>query len=323
MRDRKLKSGRSGTQKKDEGAKEQQMSHNTLLREEIECISNRDITVIEKHTNVEEEGDELVEDVDDCLNGEDGNQVECSNEDLNKSVLPSGSISVKLYKCHTCGKEFSKKPYAKSHCRAKPSWKCDLCGSEIKQASNVKRHKERCTRKLKPAPAPAPTEKQLNVLHCAECGKEFPTAFNLVRHRKAKHNIEQVNQMKCSVEGCNFSTVSGQQMKRHSTMAHTSTSMDVKCSKCEFICFTESGLRKHMRIVHGTECPKCDKFFSSEKKLEVHIMIMHKEVEVTSENSEQIVVSRKIGEHACHKIPIRLLQSTEIHTDENAPVIEA
>ena len=36
------------------------------------------------------------------------------------------------YSCETCGRKFSKKPYANAHCKPKSLWKCDNCGIEIK-----------------------------------------------------------------------------------------------------------------------------------------------------------------------------------------------
>ena len=53
--------------------------------------------------------------------------------------------------------------------------------------------------------------------------------------------------------------------------------------------------------VHGVDCKFCAKLFSSDKKLEAHVNIFHKGL--TSDNPDEIVVSRRIGEHAQYNIP--------------------
>ena len=166
-------------------------------------------------------------------------------------------------------------------------------------------------------------------LKCVECCKEFPKVFNLVRHMKLVHDMTQEKHLKCLADDCQFTTDSKKQMKKHSTMSHGVANLTVKCSKCEFSCYSSSGLRHHMVTIHGTACPVCDKLFSSEDRLEVHMKAQHEETQSRStvKNSvkpDQIIVSRRIGEHAFVKIPdINICDENpeEIIGDENENVI--
>ena len=78
------------------------------------------------------------------------------------------------YSCQTCGRKFTKKPYANAHCKPKSSWKCDKCGMEIKQFNNVKRHERICSKPSK--------LKDVQDLTCTECGRKFTKRCNLERH---------------------------------------------------------------------------------------------------------------------------------------------
>ena len=55
--------------------------------------------------------------------------------------------------------------------------------------------------------------------------------------------------------------------------------------------------------IHGIECKTCFKLFSTSSQLEVHVNVEHDGKEVTTDNSDQIIVCRRIGEHASHLIP--------------------
>ena len=215
---------------------------------------------------------------------------EDGRNDTSEKTVPKVQL---LYTCLKCGKKFAKKHYAKVHCRGSP-WKCENCRTVIKQGCNVKRHKERCVKKQ----MQKAVIKQVKVFSCDECGQQFANCFNLARHGRVQHGFVTDGQIKCPVNECSFSTNSRQQMTRHSTMAHSS--MDVKCAVCEFMCYSDSGLRKHMFTIHGLECEKCGMLFSSEDKLNAHSE-KHTE-ELSNDKSSQVVVTRRIGEHASHLV---------------------
>ena len=143
--------------------------------------------------------------------------------------------------------------------------------------------------------------KKVDNLKCMECDKDFASMFNLVRHRVKVHHHVTFNKIVCPVKHCPFSTNGELQMNRHAKMSHSSK--NVKCKKCDYVCLSKSGLRKHTINIHGIECKTCFKLFSSQSQLEVHANVEHDGKEVTKDNSDQIVVSRRIGEHASHFIP--------------------
>ena len=86
-------------------------------------------------------------------------------------------------------------------------------------------------------------------------------------------------------------------MTRHTTLSHTRK--DVKCQVCGHMLSSVSGLRKHMIAIHGLECDICGKLFKEDDMLKSHKELYHKSLP-SSETSSQVVISRKIGEHATY-----------------------
>lgn len=203
--------------------------------------------------------------------------------------IPEESNAKFMYECEKCGKRFTKKSFAKVHCRVKvkATSKCEICGLLIKR-SYVKLHKTRCTLKKERV------SKQAPAFTCSICGKEFSNQFNMIRHSKKKHGIIKLGELKCQVPDCSFSTNSECQMKGHTTKAHTGKT--VKCKVCGFGCTSDSGMSKHMIAIHGFECKMCGKLFSTETRLHVHTRMKHEIQDTTT--AGQVVVSRIIGEHA-------------------------
>ena len=141
--------------------------------------------------------------------------------------------------------------------------------------------------------------KVVKTFRCDECDDEFGSNFNLLRHRRKMHHVVLFNKFVCPVSQCPFTTDREIPLKIHIRKAHSSK--DNNCSQCDYLCSSISGLRKHMINVHGVGCKFCSKLFSSDKKLEVHVNIYHKGL--TSDKPDEIVVSRRIGEHAQYSIP--------------------
>ena len=230
-------------------------------------------------------------------------EEDSDNDFISTNISEEGQERVKrvsLYECEKCGRKFAKKPYALKCCKPKATWKCNMCGREIKQAGNVKRHQASCPKIVKPK-KPMKVVKEIENLKCIECDKDFSSMFNLLRHRVKVHHLVTFNKIVCPVQQCPFSTNGERQMNRHVKMSHSSK--NVKCKKCDYVCISISGLRKHMINIHGIECKTCFKLFSTRSKLEVHVNVEHDGKEVTTDNSDQIIVCRRIGEHASHLIP--------------------
>ena len=255
--------------------------------------SDKGIDATEEVYEVRAETENVLFDLNEHSNEEEVIEPQLKNGsgEVDKNIDERGNAtkSMMLYECPKCGKKYAKKHYAKIHCRVKPSWICEICGKEIKEKCNVKRHMKRCLKKQRKESV----VKQARIFHCGECGQQFPNSFNLTRHSRVAHNTDPVGCLKCPVADCSFSTDRKQQMTRHNTMAHSTRNK--KCEVCEFMCCSESGLRKHRLTIHGLECQSCGKLFSTENKLTAH---MKKHPEIVTSGAGQIVVTRKIGEHA-------------------------
>ena len=194
------------------------------------------------------------------------------------------------YQCQKCSKTFIKKHYADVHCREKSLIKCETCGA-FKSRKNIKRHKEYCAKEMQKVLKKAPA------FTCSFCGKKFPNYFNMKRHETKIHGKNHVKDIRCAVLDCGFSARTTLQMARHTTLSHGNK--DVKCQVCGHMLSSVSGLRKHMIAIHGLKCEICGRLFKVEDMLKAHKEVHHKNLQ-SSETSSQVVISRKIGEHATY-----------------------
>ena len=228
-----------------------------VIRKENNLRSVISVEMIDLSTNntIPESTQNIVyENISSVSNGE-GKQLESDDKDSDIdeiSKIDDTTKCAKLYSCMTCGKMFAKKPYAKRHCQTKPVWKCELCGTEIKQSCNIKRHQSRCP---KEKITPEKSVKQVKATKCVDCSKEFQNEYTLLRHMKIKHQLVSFKKIVCQVKMCPFTTDHKNRLKTHVTEEHTSKS--VTCDQCEFVCFTKSGLGRHMKTNHGKECEVC------------------------------------------------------------------
>ena len=137
-------------------------------------------------------------------------------------------------------------------------------------------------------------------MKCDQCEREFTTWSNVVRHKKLVHNMFKESTLKCSAGDCDFTTWSHKQMKKHVTVTHAETEKTFHCKKCAYACLSSSGLRHHMVSIHGVACRVCHKLFSTANRVDIHMRKEHVHVypQSSDDTMDQIVVSRKIGEHA-------------------------
>ena len=225
--------------------------------------------------------------------GSEGSNDEQSDTEAD-TVIDNEEENNISYPCSKCGKQFSRKYFAKLHCKEKPPKKCETCGVTI-STKNMKRHKVACAKKAKTV------NKQAPVFTCSVCGKQFSkNAFNLRRHMQKIHGEIFVGQLKCPILDCEFSTNIQHQMNRHTTISHGSKKK--KCTICGYKLSTESGLRKHMLAIHGFGCEKCGQQYPSEDMLKAHQESNHKEQMPSSDRTGQVIVSRNIGEHSTFNI---------------------
>ena len=260
---------------------------NVHENQELATVGTEAETVLKGNENNNDEETHEVNNNDSC-------NERTEETELLLQVKPVSSLKKILYKCEVCSKTFTKKAYAMGHCKNKKVWQCGKCGTEIRNAQNIKRHKVRCSK-----PKPVKVSNQPGSFKCPDCGNQYPSKTNLLRHRRITHGVEIVGDLQCSDENCTFSCDDPKQMKRHRTFSHDGRPK-IKCQKCLHECFSKSGMLKHMGADHSIECSQCDQVCSSEKNLRLHKLRAHKEI---GENLPQrIVVRRNIGEHAYHQI---------------------
>ena len=165
---------------------------------------------VQEHTKqVEEENCDVESqqvDLSELVNGEElenSSDVE-ENDETNPEAnrLPNGEEEYnqmkKLYQCSKCGKTFTRKHFAKMHCKEKQLIKCESCGA-FKSRKNIKRHKEFCDKNMQKGLKQA-------VFTCSCCGKKFPNFFNMKRHETKIHGMNHVKTVRCTVPGCGFSS---------------------------------------------------------------------------------------------------------------------
>ena len=268
--------------KEQEKHRRKEQEHNRQEEEEEEETCNVESQQVNLSESVDgeepensfdvEENDEINPEANSFLNGE---------EEYNQRR--------KSYQCLKCGKTFTRKHFAKMHCKEKQLIKCESCGA-FKSRKNIKRHKEFCAKNMQKVLKQA-------VFTCSCCGKKFPNYFNMKRHETKIHGKNPVKAVRCTVPDCGFSSNTTHQMARHTTLSHSRK--DVKCQVCGHMLSSVSGLRKHMNAIHGLECDICGKLFKDEDMLKSHKGLHHKNLP-SSDTSSQVIISRKIGEHSIY-----------------------
>ena len=146
-------------------------------------------------------------------NLEDDQSVETS---VDNHKLP------KIYSCKKCGKMFSRKKYANSHCTKASSWICSECGVIISQENNISRHKNKCGSKkiAKNQPKKDSTvDPEPPKCFCPFCGSCFKNIPSMTTHINKKHQSEKIGDFLCDM--CEFRTAKESHLKKHVTMTHT------------------------------------------------------------------------------------------------------
>ena len=245
-------------------------------------------------------------------------------DDIASSSIPGDKAKSFRFSCKKCGKGFHRRGYAEKHCMKNKSWACPICCQVIEHKKNVKRHESSCKKRCEPK-----EKSSSRSYKCKECGLMYPSKFNLERH-ELLHGIISTKIHTCEVVDCNFSSNSLKQVKRHITLKH-STTIRIPCSKCDQQFLSRAGLLNHNRWEHGVNCDLCSISFSTERRLIQHKRQVHGLVNssndsvinssnnsvinssnnsvvnssnnsVVNSSNVSVVVSRKIGEHAVHKI---------------------
>lgn len=148
------------------------------------------------------------------------------------------------------------------------NYECDECESTLSTASNLKTHKLTIhggERQFKCSTCGylAHTESILKThfkVHteeypykCDVCDYASKWSSNLKKHKVChnKHNAEGHRQVKCGK--CESILTSAITLKRHQIKFHGGVNV-FKCSKCGYLAFSESKLKKHLKV-HTENCP--------------------------------------------------------------------
>ena len=210
------------------------------------------INIVPDHGMVDQESELMVSDV-------RTKPILLPKEIPESSFVDQANISGKPFKCHVCGKSFTRKHYLKLHCythTGKKPFKCEVCGKSFTQNCQLSRHSQIHTDVYKP-------------YKCHVCGKSFSQNANFTRHSRI-HTGEKP--FKCEVCGKSF-TRNGD-LKVHSWI-HTGEK-PFKCEGCGKSFTGSSHLKLHSRTHTGEtpfKCEVCGKSFTHNGNLKVHSRI--------------------------------------------------
>ena len=176
-------------------------------------------------------------------------------------MVSNGTINT--FRCEVCGRKFKKKGTADKHCLNGP-WVCPNCGEAIKHISNIARHRKICAN-------PKAKSETVTNFECDECDSSFKLKHLLVRHKRKAHNVAGIGIFSCQVEGCTYSSNYAHQVKKHTTLKHSSGDL-FKCASCPYSCSSEGGLRRHFLRRHDERsCTVCLEVCPSKIKLKEHL----------------------------------------------------
>ena len=145
-------------------------------------------------------------------------------------------------------------------------------------------------------------DKPLQTHSCNQCGKEYPSLYNLSEHISAMHEQDMEDGTKSPQEGanttytCGYCTVqfsSSALLHGHVKSVHSVPNMiscdedgNLRCPKCSLGFAGETVLEEHLKNVHGVtdmpafpsnlHCPHCSKSFANHNVLQEHVQRSHK-----------------------------------------------
>ena len=178
----------------------------------------------------------------------------CSNQDASavNSFSPASLDKKrvgKIYKCRQCGKSFARYSSAHNHCSSTPfSWVCPKCGASINRKCNVRRHTDRCNKKIEKEQMEEVNSEADSIAHvCSYCQKESknknaPKSHIYSMHTKGEGTYE--------CELCSSKFNKERYLKKHMTLKHNKSAM-LNCDQCDFVCHSKSGMGKHSKRAHS------------------------------------------------------------------------
>ena len=173
-----------------------------------------------------------------------GFRFKCSNHLIRHlKVHNRDSIKSYLYKCEYCDASFTEKYNLRAHIDIKhkqkpPKHICGVCNRRFHGKRDLERH--------------AVIHQSDPVLHhCSECDFKSKHVQSLVRHNKVKHS-DTYEPKKYPCDVCSKDFKSKAKLKRHSYIHKGKLEKPIACSECNYRCIEKSGLKRHMKVVHGS-----------------------------------------------------------------------
>ena len=212
--------------------------------------------------------EDLVNEIVETVIGITSDKIPCDVRSTEQPEVKSVTKRPQIFPCPSCRKMFAQFQSAANHCKAKHeaiSILCPKCNKTVKEKRNLKMHVDSC-KGLK-------SKDSKLIIKCDGCEKILSSEQRLRSHMASMHGIvEQRSQhyqiLKCPK--CTFSHTMLSVMKMHLSKYHLS-GVKVNCQKCDYVCYSKSGLRKHQRSVHKicTEVDLVDKTTVSQDMMTV------------------------------------------------------
>ena len=208
--------------------------------------------------------------------------------------------------------------------------KCDLCEQLFDKEGDLDNHV-----RLQHGKIPSQSQKLHSSIveiedatfYCKTCGKYFEEFDLLVEHSVAKHG--EVPGIKC--DRCEKTFPDSKAVEKHVEIFHTFDEVsveelkqpDFKCSLCGKIIRTKSGIQRHVELfceecqqcsaervsfdIHKSlhtirpqlKCEKCEFTTIDDRSLKSHIQTIHKNVKVTVDLKDQVMLNCEQCEYTC------------------------
>ncbi|CAG2115378.1 unnamed protein product, partial [Medioppia subpectinata] len=199
-------------------------------------------------------------------------------------------------RCPDCNPSLSTSIYY--HCKNHALKTCPLCDLPFKGRHALVDHLSAC--KAPQTRYQRNLKRHVRRVHTTECYRcRQPIDETMIRSHLQKCDKRlNVAVRKCPIDGCDYQSISGVDIKGHKLSMH-SIGSDLQCNKCSFKCTTFYAYNQHVLRYHNTKkrrtlykCEKCHKCFHTLQRLNAHVIWAH--------SSKPLEPLRVRDRHQCH-----------------------